>query len=224
MDAGVAMNEGWVCGECTAADEADAAGEEDEHDAPRRDGAGEPEGGSSPPCEQPRVGQGAIQPNGTGMCLRRKMWDKEWVAPRHASRAAECGELPPSVRPTRRYPEHRREVAIKTFVPPPGRRTRRSSVERPEGLSYIEDSYGGYSRVVRIILLLLMGWRGWRQGVGRTNESLSEAGPDAPRRDGHIAHESGHSGACGKGCVRMRAICQFSTWANSQANSGGGVL
>lgn len=34
MDAGVAMNEGWVCGECTAADEADAAGEEDEHDAP----------------------------------------------------------------------------------------------------------------------------------------------------------------------------------------------
>ena len=73
MDAGVAMNEGWVCGECTAADEADAAGEEDEHDAPRRDGAGEPEGGSSPPCEQPRVGQGAIQPCGArGSAGRRE--------------------------------------------------------------------------------------------------------------------------------------------------------
>ena len=34
MDAGEAMNEGWVCRRCTAADEADAAGEEDEADGP----------------------------------------------------------------------------------------------------------------------------------------------------------------------------------------------
>ena len=34
----------------------------------RRDGAGAPEDGSSPPCERPRVGRGVIRPNGAGMC------------------------------------------------------------------------------------------------------------------------------------------------------------
>jgi len=34
MDADEAMNEGWVCGRCTAGDEAEAAEEEDEADGP----------------------------------------------------------------------------------------------------------------------------------------------------------------------------------------------
>lgn len=34
MDADEAMNERWVCGRCTAADEAEAAGEGEEQEGP----------------------------------------------------------------------------------------------------------------------------------------------------------------------------------------------
>ena len=67
----------------------------------RRDGAGEPEDGSSPPCEQPRVDRGVIRPNGAGMCRNA------WRAPPRSTRSEVFSRGPAGSSPSPRSTPYR---------------------------------------------------------------------------------------------------------------------